>query len=353
MASDGEYRHRTVIPAILITSRHGALVAAKAIAIAIAGVVLSVLTLGLGLATIVAEVHAHGISHPPCLATVSAGLAFLGHAGCVKRASPRYPVLSRATTAPSPSSRGRGHQLPRQRTQARPQPSRASVPCPPLRPLAHPSSLVVIASASQSAPVSSSAHIAFPAAVSRSPHLRARASIRTKPKPDSSSLAGRRGCGKRGSASSTSIRRTVCAASSRSTMVRLSVRVCSTALVTSSDTSRTAVSWRCAMPHESSASQVARRASLAARPPLGSDNCREHVTSVPAVRGGGLWLAPFPPLSELGPSQVSLLERLNLGKRAEDPGALTMDTSSAGRWFEAARVRWQFLSPRRRSGCAG
>jgi hypothetical protein len=66
-------------------------------------------------------------------------------------------------------------------------------------------------------------------------------------------------------------------------------------------------------------------------------------------------MASSVPLSyqNLVPSQVSLLERLNLGKRAEDPGALTMDTSSAGWWFEAARVRWQFLSLRRRSGYVG
>ena len=65
IAAGGEYRHRTIIPAMLITPRRGALVTAKAIAIAIAGVVLSGLTFGLGLATVVAELHSHGIHHLP------------------------------------------------------------------------------------------------------------------------------------------------------------------------------------------------------------------------------------------------------------------------------------------------
>jgi hypothetical protein len=68
--------------------------------------------------------------------------------------------------------------------------------------------------------VASSAHIAFPAAVSRTPHLRVTALIRTKPKPVSSRPSGRRTSAQRGSASSTSIRRVDCAASSRSIIVR-------------------------------------------------------------------------------------------------------------------------------------
>jgi ABC-2 type transport system permease protein len=65
IASGGEYRHRTIIPATLITPRRGAQVAAKTIAVAVAGVVLSGLTFGLGLATIVGELHAHGIHQLP------------------------------------------------------------------------------------------------------------------------------------------------------------------------------------------------------------------------------------------------------------------------------------------------
>jgi ABC-2 type transport system permease protein len=74
IAAGGEYRHRTIIPAMLITPRRGALVAAKAIAIAIAAVVLSALTYGLGLATAVAELHARGIDRlPPGVAGMFAG----------------------------------------------------------------------------------------------------------------------------------------------------------------------------------------------------------------------------------------------------------------------------------------
>ena len=51
ISSGGEYRHKTIIPAMLITPRRGALIAAKAIATATAGVMLSGLTFGLGLAT--------------------------------------------------------------------------------------------------------------------------------------------------------------------------------------------------------------------------------------------------------------------------------------------------------------
>jgi ABC-2 type transport system permease protein len=65
IAAGGEYRNRTIIPAILIAPRRSILVAAKTIAIAIAGVVLAGLTFGLGLATAVIELSAHGIHHLP------------------------------------------------------------------------------------------------------------------------------------------------------------------------------------------------------------------------------------------------------------------------------------------------
>ena len=65
IASGGEYRYRTLIPALLITPRRGALVAAKAIAVAIAGVVLSGLTFGLGLAAAAGELHARGTDQLP------------------------------------------------------------------------------------------------------------------------------------------------------------------------------------------------------------------------------------------------------------------------------------------------
>jgi ABC-2 type transport system permease protein len=64
-AAGGEYRHKTIIPALLTAPRRGALVAAKVAGITVAGVVLSGLTFGLGLATVVAELAAHGTHHLP------------------------------------------------------------------------------------------------------------------------------------------------------------------------------------------------------------------------------------------------------------------------------------------------
>jgi ABC-2 type transport system permease protein len=73
-ASGGEYRHKTIITATLITPRRSAQVAAKAVAVAIAAVILTGLTFGLGLATIVAELNAHGFHHlPPATTRMAAG----------------------------------------------------------------------------------------------------------------------------------------------------------------------------------------------------------------------------------------------------------------------------------------
>jgi ABC-type transport system involved in multi-copper enzyme maturation permease subunit len=65
IASGGEYRHRTIIPAMLIAPRRGGQIAAKALAVAIAGVVLSGLTFGLGLAAAAGELHARGLDRLP------------------------------------------------------------------------------------------------------------------------------------------------------------------------------------------------------------------------------------------------------------------------------------------------
>jgi ABC-type transport system involved in multi-copper enzyme maturation permease subunit len=65
IASGGEYRHKTIIPAMLVAPRRGGLVIAKVIGIVVAGVVLSVLTFGLGLATAVAELYAHHFHQLP------------------------------------------------------------------------------------------------------------------------------------------------------------------------------------------------------------------------------------------------------------------------------------------------
>ena len=79
IAAGGEYRHKTIIPAMLVTPRRGAMVAAKVIGITVAGVVLSVLTFGSGLATAVAELSAHHIHHLPAdTGSLFAGSVFAG-----------------------------------------------------------------------------------------------------------------------------------------------------------------------------------------------------------------------------------------------------------------------------------
>ncbi len=81
------------------------------------------------------------------------------------------------------------------------------------------------------------------------------------PNPDSPSPDGVPGCGQRGSSSCTSIRSEVPPASSRSTSFDPPVPACRTALVTSSETKRTAVSSRWPTCHAISTSRVACRAS--------------------------------------------------------------------------------------------
>jgi ABC-2 type transport system permease protein len=79
LGSGSEYRHETIIPAVLVAPRRGALVAAKVIGIAVAGALLSVLTFGLGLAAAVAELSAHHIHHLPAdTATLFAGSVIAG-----------------------------------------------------------------------------------------------------------------------------------------------------------------------------------------------------------------------------------------------------------------------------------
>lgn len=65
MAAGGEFRHRTIIPVLLATPRRGAIFAAKVAVAAVAGAAFSAVTFGLGLVTIVAELHAHGLHHLP------------------------------------------------------------------------------------------------------------------------------------------------------------------------------------------------------------------------------------------------------------------------------------------------
>ena len=78
-AAGSEYRHKTIIPALLATPRRGALVAAKVAGVVVAGVLLSALTFGLGLATAVAELSAHHIHHLPAdTGTLFAGSVIAG-----------------------------------------------------------------------------------------------------------------------------------------------------------------------------------------------------------------------------------------------------------------------------------
>ena len=65
IGSGSEYRHKTIVPAMLVAPRRGGLIVAKVIGITVAGVVLSVMTFGLGLVTVVAELSAHGIHRLP------------------------------------------------------------------------------------------------------------------------------------------------------------------------------------------------------------------------------------------------------------------------------------------------
>jgi ABC-2 type transport system permease protein len=79
VGSGSEYRHKTIVPAMLAAPRRGALVIAKVIGITVAGLVLSMLTFGLGLVIITTELSAHHIHHLPAdTATLFAGSVIAG-----------------------------------------------------------------------------------------------------------------------------------------------------------------------------------------------------------------------------------------------------------------------------------
>lgn len=65
LAAGGEYRHRTIVATALAAPRRSVIVAAKAGAIVLAGVVLTSVTLGVGLATISAVLAAHHVHQLP------------------------------------------------------------------------------------------------------------------------------------------------------------------------------------------------------------------------------------------------------------------------------------------------
>ena len=82
IGSGSEYRHKTIIPATLVAPRRATAVIAKVVGITVAGLVLSGLTFGLGLATAVAELSAHHIHHihhlPADTGTLFAGSVIAG-----------------------------------------------------------------------------------------------------------------------------------------------------------------------------------------------------------------------------------------------------------------------------------
>ena len=79
IGSGSEYRHKTIIPATLVAPRRATAVIAKVVGITVAGLVLSGLTFGLGLATAVAELSAHHIHHLPAdTGTLFAGSVIAG-----------------------------------------------------------------------------------------------------------------------------------------------------------------------------------------------------------------------------------------------------------------------------------
>ena len=65
LAAGGEFRHRTIIPALLATPRRARIFAVKVAVTAGLGAAVSAAVFGLGLATIVLELSAHGIHHLP------------------------------------------------------------------------------------------------------------------------------------------------------------------------------------------------------------------------------------------------------------------------------------------------
>jgi ABC-2 type transport system permease protein len=65
LAAGSEFRHRTIIPALLATPRRSRLFAVKVAVVAVTGAAVSAAVFGLGLATIVLELSTHGIHHLP------------------------------------------------------------------------------------------------------------------------------------------------------------------------------------------------------------------------------------------------------------------------------------------------
>lgn len=65
LTAGGEFRHRTIVPALLATPRRARVFAVKVAVIAVFGAVLGALIFGLGLGTTVAVLAAHGMHYLP------------------------------------------------------------------------------------------------------------------------------------------------------------------------------------------------------------------------------------------------------------------------------------------------
>jgi len=65
LAAGSEFRHRTIIPVLLATPHRARVFGVKVVVIAGLGALFSALVFGLGLATIVLTLSAHGIHHLP------------------------------------------------------------------------------------------------------------------------------------------------------------------------------------------------------------------------------------------------------------------------------------------------
>ena len=65
LAAGGEFRHRTIVPALLATPRRGRVFAVKVLVIAAVGAAFSAITFGVGLGAVVAELSAHHVHHLP------------------------------------------------------------------------------------------------------------------------------------------------------------------------------------------------------------------------------------------------------------------------------------------------
>ena len=65
LAAGSEFRHRTIIPALLATPHRGRVFAVKVVVIATLGAAFGAVVFGLGLGTAVLELSAHGIHHLP------------------------------------------------------------------------------------------------------------------------------------------------------------------------------------------------------------------------------------------------------------------------------------------------